>query len=80
MDCDNRTFYGDQYRQSTDHTHSRMVLGKQRETQEIADSSSRNTGDNYTTTRLNRSTDLRPQKLTKRSRYYEQKPIQKGKG
>ena len=40
----------------------------------------RNTGDDYTTTRFNRSTDPRPQKLTKRSRYYEQKSIQKGKG
>ena len=80
VDRDNRTLHGDQYRQSTDHTHSGMVLGKRTKTQQITDTSSRNTGDDYTTTRFNRSTDPRPQKLTKRSRYYEQKSIQKGKG
>ena len=80
VDSANRTLHGDQYRQSTDHTHSGMVLGKRTKTQQITDTSFRNTGDDYTTTRINRSTDPRPQKLTKRSRYYEQKPIQKSKG
>ena len=80
VDRDNRTLHGDQYRQSTDHTYGSMVLGKRTKTQQITDTSFRNTGDDNSTTRFNRSTDLRPQKLTKRNRYYEQKSIQKGKG